>query len=184
MQKSPPARTLRSRWALFLWTTQACSPAGAPKDDDLDVQISDPAGGSGGDGTTSSGTTDGGTTGSAPTDGPGLPPCRSADGHDTTVERMVESTSGILAMTVSYGGGCETHSFELCWPSGEFQEEEPVSATLELLHTGPPDSCEARVTEDLELDVTPMAEAWTHAYGSSSGELVLQIAGFSVLYRF
>lgn len=179
MQKSPPARTHLSRWAVFLCAAQACSPAGAPKDDDLDVQISDNAGGSGSDGTTDGDPTDG-----DPTDGPGLPPCRSADGHATTVERMVESTSGIVAMTVSYGGGCETHSFELCWPSGEFQEEVPVSATLELLHTGPPDACEAWVTEDLELDVTPMAEAWTHAYGSSSGELVLQIAGHSVLYSF
>jgi hypothetical protein len=166
----------------FVWG--GCASDDSNKDDDLDVDFGDGSGGgdASGDGSSGDGGSDGTTDGD---DGPGLPACSASEGHDTTIERMVSSTdSGILQVSVSYGGGCESHAFELCWPSREFSEEVPVSAQLELLHTGPLDSCEAWVTEDLELDVTPMAEAYRAAYGTDSGEIMFSIHGHSVSYTF
>jgi hypothetical protein len=87
-------------------------------------------------------------------------------------------------MQVSYGGGCESHFFELCWPEPEFMESAPVQVSLELLHTGEEDFCDAWMTERIDLDVTPMADAWRAAYGGSSGEMILNIQGHSTLYTF
>lgn len=174
-----------SRWILplALALVPACAAEDDPKDDDLDIDIDD----GGGDGTTDGGGSgddagDDGTT--TPDDRPGLPACSASDGHATTIERMVSSTTGVVIASVSYGGGCSDHAFELCWPSGEFSEELPVSVQLELLHSGPPDACEGWITEDIELDVTSMADAYADAYGAGGGEMVLMIHGNAVSYTF
>lgn len=155
----------------------ACQPTEDKPDDSVDDIYDDTPGG----GDTDSDTPDPDTGSTADL---GLPDCSSTEGHATTIERVVSTTEGTLDMVVSHSGGCETHEFSLCWPSGAFLEEVPVSANLELLHSGPPDPCEAWITTELALDVTPMAEAWRSAYGSEHGEMDLLIHGWSVRYSF
>ena len=154
----------------------ACTGDDTDKPDDSIDDIYDDGPGGGDD--------DSGTTDSGIPDGVGLPDCSSSEGHATTIERVATTTTGTVDMVVSYGGGCETHAFQLCWPDGTLTEEVPVMARLELLHTGPPDPCEAWITEELSLDVTPMAEAYRTFYGSSTGEMMLDIHGHGVLYTF
>ena len=114
----------------------------------------------------------------------GLRVCRSVDGYDTTILQVADTTDGLLRMEVSYGGGCEAHDFELCWPEQAFLESEPVQVALELLHTGIPDPCYASIVEEIQLDVTPMADAWRDAYRSDSGEMLLLVDGHPSMYRF
>ena len=40
----------------------------------------------------------------------------------------------VLSVIVSYGGGCERHDFEMCWPEPSFMESEPVQVNLEIWH--------------------------------------------------
>ncbi|HCH63437.1 MAG TPA: hypothetical protein DFR83_11570 [Deltaproteobacteria bacterium] len=97
---------------------------------------------------------------------------------------MAETSDGTLMVDVSYGGGCETHSFALCWPDQSFMESAPVQVSLELLHTGPRDDCDAWITETLDLDLSPMADAWRESYGAESGEMIVYLGGFSTRYSF
>ncbi len=58
-----------------------------------------------------------------------------------------------VELSVSYGGGCSTHSFELKLASG-CMESYPVQCSLLLVHTtDKPDMCEAYITKNLELDL-------------------------------
>ncbi len=61
---------------------------------------------------------------------------------------------------MSYSGGCETHSFRLCWPEPSFMESEPVQTNLEIIHDGPPDPCDAYPTEVVSFDLSPLKAAW------------------------
>lgn len=177
--RPPPPRRPRLHPALLaspaLWLA-ACQPTEDKPDDSVDDIYDETPDGGDDSGTPS---TDTGSTA-----GLGLPDCTSAEGHATTIEWVAETTDGSLDLVVSHSGGCETREFSLCWPDGAFVEEVPVSARLELLHTGPPDLCEAWITTELTLDVTPMAEAWRAAYGSESGELDLHLHDWSVHYAF
>ncbi|MEL6344444.1 MAG: hypothetical protein AAFV53_15100 [Myxococcota bacterium] len=62
-----------------------------------------------------------------------------------------------LTVTVGYGGGCEDHFFRMCW-DGSVAESAPVQISLNLIHDGNGDSCEAYITEDLVFDLSPLDE--------------------------
>ena len=113
----------------------------------------------------------------------GLPDCHASDGFATEVA-SASVTGDTLTLTVSYGGGCETHEFALCWPDGAFMESDPVQVALELWHGGPPDACDAWITEDRTFDLTPLKEAWQAAYQQTSGTIVVHVAGQTVDYTF
>ncbi len=58
-----------------------------------------------------------------------------------------------VELSVSYGGGCSEHYFELKLMGGCL-ESFPVQCGLELVHTtDKPDMCEAYITRNLELDL-------------------------------
>ncbi len=152
----------------------------APNDAANDVDIYDASPGDGGDGDGDGGDGDGGDGGDGDL---GLPACPS-DGSAHSPDWVLDPSDGAVSVGVSYGGGCEEHVFELCWPDGAFMESEPVGARLELWHSGEPDFCEAWIEEERVIDVSPMADAWRAAYGDGPGELVLHIGEYSVTYRF
>jgi len=167
-----------------------CQDSDAPKDDDLAVAVpvhSEIDGATGEDASDDSSDSTGGSaadSGSVPVDFLGFEPCLGADGDDITIDSVSDTTDGILMVEVTYGGGCETHFFQLCWPEQSFMESAPVQASLELLHTAPPYDCYPWVTETLELDLLPMADAWREIYGSESGEMIVHLGGFTTLYSF
>jgi hypothetical protein len=65
----------------------------------------------------------------------------------------LEMDGAELLVTLSYSGGCETHSWELCW-DGSVAESYPMQVWLELGHDSGNDACEAYITETLRFDVT------------------------------
>jgi hypothetical protein len=118
--------------------------------------------------------------------------CHTEDGHDFTIASADSAGDPLwidgdtLQVSVGYGGGCEEHTFQICWPDGAFAESAPVQATLEIWHGGPVDNCEAWVAETLSFDLTPLKQAWKDAYGDGAGEIVVHVEGApeSVTYSF
>lgn len=64
-----------------------------------------------------------------------------------------------LLATVSYGGGCRDHVFELQF-ADVFIMTDPLRLTATLLHESNDDPCEAWLTEHLEFDLTPVKDAY------------------------
>ncbi|MDP2305489.1 MAG: hypothetical protein Q8P18_05635 [Pseudomonadota bacterium] len=118
--------------------------------------------------------------------------CRTADGHDFEIVAVDTAAAAAfiegdtLSVQVEYGGGCEEHAFVVCWPDGTFAESAPVQASLELWHGGLVDGCEALLNETLELDLTPLKEAWHTSYGEGAGTISVNLAGASepLVYSF
>lgn len=75
-----------------------------------------------------------------------------------------------LTLNVSYGGGCSTHDFALCYES-YFGDSEPPAAILRLIHDGHGDSCEAMKSTALRFDLTPLAQYYKQSNASAGGLL-------------
>ena len=88
-----------------------------------------------------------------------------------------------LEAQVSYGGGCEVHDFHACW-NGTFDESIPVQALIILQDYGPPDPCDAFITETVTFDLSPLSDSWTSQYGSAPGEITINLASASGTYSF
>ena len=88
-----------------------------------------------------------------------------------------------LEVQVSYGGGCEVHDFHACW-DGTFGESWPVQAMLVLQDYGPPDPCDAYLTEIVTFDLTPLSDSWILQYGAPPGEILINVDGGSGSYTF
>ena len=177
------------RPALTLALTAALALACGDKDDDGgDTAPLYGDGADGADGASDGGDgADGASDGADGTGGTGLPACAATDGHATDLGDVTVSGDTLTA-TLSYSGGCEAHDFTLCWPDGVFLESEPVQAHLEILHTGPPDPCEAYPTEVVDFDLTPLRAAYAASTGSTSGTVELRVStnggSGAATYRF
>lgn len=104
-------------------------------------------------------------------------------GFDTGSESLVIE-GDTLSVAVGYGGGCETHLFEICWPGLGFQESDPVQVNLGIWHGGTPDMCDAYLSETLEFDLAPLQAEWKNAYGEGPGTLTINLMGESIDYSF
>lgn len=116
-------------------------------------------------------------------DYPHLPVCYADNGDPLEIDAVVLEGDE-LVVTVSYGGGCETHDITLCWPDQHFMESDPVQVNLEIFHDAHDDACEAYITEDRRLSVAPLRDAWHEAYGPGAGVITMHIGGLSLDYLF
>lgn len=66
-------------------------------------------------------------------------------------EARVNSETGIIEVDVSYGGGCQEHSFQL--EIGMCLESHPVQCFAELKHNSNGDTCEAYLGQTLEFSM-------------------------------
>ena len=83
---------------------------------------------------------------------------------------LVEATGITLTATVTYGGGCSPHRMDLvAW--GAWMESEPVQINALITHDDGDDICDALVTEERVFDLSPLARAYTEAYGPVSGPI-------------
>lgn len=57
-----------------------------------------------------------------------------------------------LEITVSYGGGCKLHKFDVVW-DGIVYTNDPCNMNLILVHNGNNDSCEALITETIIVNL-------------------------------
>lgn len=119
---------------------------------------------------------------------PAAPPeefsaCEGSDGDEISVDGA--SVDGdTLTVAVGHGGGCETHTYSICWPDQSFMESDPVQVNLEIFHDAHGDGCEAYLTSELQFDLTPLKTAWQDAYQQSAGTITLHVDGQTVDYTF
>lgn len=109
--------------------------------------------------------------------------CSAEEGDETSIEDA-RIESGELLLDVSYGGGCEEHDFQICWPDGSFMESDPVQVSLDLWHDAHDDGCESWLSETLTFDLAPLAEAWHDSYGDGPGQMTVHVGGLSLDYVF
>lgn len=90
---------------------------------------------------------------------------RRSDPYKLSAARIKDDT---LEVTVSFGGGCETHEFTL-FVANAFMESDPVKVNVALAHNANGDPCEAWLTEERSFDLAPVREA----SGQKQGTIVL-----------
>lgn len=85
-----------------------------------------------------------------------------------------------LEIKVSYGGGCENHSFELIG-SPNISKSLPPIRSIQLIHSANKDACKALIIKELKFDIS----AFT--YKKESGDAIyLQLDGWDakLLYTY
>lgn len=83
-----------------------------------------------------------------------------------------------LTITVSYGGGCETHDVTLvAFPPDTLPESYPVPLDVSLAHDANRDSCLAYLTETYVFDLTPIKTWYQEAYPDDAGTIILLLEG-------
>jgi hypothetical protein len=108
--------------------------------------------------------------------------CDEQVGNDFALDGWTLS-GDLLIASVTYGGGCEVHDFRACW-DGSFLESQPVQARLTLKDLGPPDPCDALISESITIDLIPLQDAWVAGYGPPPGEIVINLGAGSASYAF
>lgn len=78
----------------------------------------------------------------------------------------------MLAITLTYGGGCEDHEFTLV-ASDAFAESYPVQLEVFLAHEANGDRCKAFLTETYGFDLTTIKTLYQEAYLEDAGTIVL-----------
>lgn len=109
--------------------------------------------------------------------------CDTDAGDSLSIDGMtVEADT--LTVEVSYGGGCATHDFVICWPDQSFMESEPVQVALEIWHDGHDDPCDAVISETVSFALAPLQAAWQTAYGTENGTIIIHVDGYETEYSF
>lgn len=79
-----------------------------------------------------------------------------------------------LILTVSYGGGCETHDFTLV-TDGSFMESDPVQLVVTLTHDANDDPCQAYLTNRYAFDLGFIKTLYQEAYRTDEGSIILHL---------
>ena len=74
-------------------------------------------------------------------------------------------------LSVSYGGGCETHEFTLV-TSGMFAESWPIQLAARVAHNANSDPCAAYLTNSYNFDLIPIKTLYQDTY-QATGSIVL-----------
>ena len=79
-----------------------------------------------------------------------------------------------LTVSVSYGGGCETHEFTLL-AEPAFMEDGPFGTAIgiSIVHNSNLDMCEAWLTESYDFDLTPIKKKYQEQYNKDAGSVHL-----------
>jgi hypothetical protein len=78
-----------------------------------------------------------------------------------------------LVLQFGHSGGCAEHDYGLCYMAS-FDESAPVQGSLQLIHDGHGDACEAYLQSELRFDLTPYGDYYVELYGSGAGEIATQ----------
>lgn len=82
-----------------------------------------------------------------------------------------------IRITVTYGGGCQDHTFAL-FMSPLIIQTNPAQVELYLRHDGHGDACFALITEAVAFNITPIRDYLKPHYGGEVEDVLLD------LYRF
>ncbi len=95
-------------------------------------------------------------------------------GNDRYVLNATTITDDVLAVSLSYSGGCKAHQFTLV-VSDEFHESFPVQIDAVIVHNANGDTCEAWPTEEYHFDLTPIKTLYQNAYRQEAGTIILRL---------
>ncbi|MCK4632261.1 MAG: hypothetical protein KAT79_03260 [candidate division Zixibacteria bacterium] len=84
-------------------------------------------------------------------------------GDQYTLKQVGWDDDGSLVITVSYGGGCGNHYWQLYMSPSSFFESFPVQANLYLYHYDD-DPCKALVTTTVRFDISPITDLYFEMY--------------------
>ena len=107
-------------------------------------------------------------------------------GNDDYLLNTASIAGERLTVSVSYGGGCETHAFTLVI-AASFIESSPVRLATVLAHEANDDECEAWLTRSYTFDLSIIRTRYREAYGPGAGRVVLQLDGVpddDLVYEF
>ena len=107
-------------------------------------------------------------------------------GDDDYVLNSAAVAGDALEVSVSYGGGCETHVVALVI-AASFAESFPVQLQASLAHEANGDPCQAWLTVTYVFDLALVRTRYREAYGPGAATVVLQLDGFSggpLVYEF
>lgn len=79
---------------------------------------------------------------------------------------------GVLTVTLSRGGGCESHDFILV-AAPRFREGQPVELPFAVVHDGNDDRCLAYLTDQVAFDLTKIQELYRTAHPTGDGLVFL-----------
>ncbi len=83
-----------------------------------------------------------------------------------------------LQVNITYGGGCENHTFRLIG-SDEYAESYPVQTSVLLSHDANDDPCEALLGETLVFTLLPLAQRYRELYRVNSDVITIHLTGGS-----
>lgn len=112
-----------------------------------------------------------------------IQPCTASAPSDPIEVEAVSIESGILTVEAGHGGGCEEHTYALCYES-EWNESDPVQIDLRLLHDAHDDGCDAYLSVSLSFDLEPLEEEYERAYQSEGGSMSLSLGTESLIHTF
>jgi hypothetical protein len=107
-------------------------------------------------------------------------------GDDDYVLNSAAIAGDTLEVSLSYGGGCETHVVALV-VAASFAESFPVQLAANLAHEANGDPCQAWLTVTYVFDLALVRTRYREAYGPGAATVVLQLDGFSggpLVYEF
>lgn len=87
-----------------------------------------------------------------------IAPCDPNRDSEDFRHEAVAISSGILTVDVAYSGGCQVHSFDLCYDPIDTGGTTP-EAVLHLTHIDPGDECDQAVLESRVYDLFPFTDA-------------------------
>jgi len=90
----------------------------------------------------------------------------------------VEVRGDSVDLNVTFGGGCNDHTFTLL-SAAAWMESYPVQVAVRLSHDAHGDACDALLTRVLRFDLSPLKTAYANAYNTTTGIVRLNIAGSS-----
>jgi|GEM_PF-3816941 len=106
------------------------------------------------------------------------------DPYQVDYARIIEDT---LLLGVSYGGGCRNHSFCLI-AFNYYLETYPIQADLILSHNSNEDPCDAWISSELNIDMTPLKREFIERFGRADSLLLNIRIGrgeeLNLIYKF
>lgn len=92
----------------------------------------------------------------------------------------------LLKLVVSFGGGCQAHTFDV-WTDNSLSLDQPPVIKLFISHDANGDRCEALLQQELLIDLSPIKAAFLKANpGQASGVVSVMVDnnGATVQYEF
>jgi hypothetical protein len=101
--------------------------------------------------------------------------CDPRDPVDNLIVTALSIEGDTLHVGVEHGGGCEEHSYGLCYGNA-WAESHPIQVGLQVLHEDNGDGCQALLSEQLSFDLAPFKAAYAENYQTDIGAAYLDVA--------